>query len=703
MFLHPWAITIGAAALAAPFLIHWLTRPRPTRIPLSTVRFVLEIIQQRRSRSRLRDWLVLLCRAAAVLLLAFCISRPLTGERAAAAKAAQNNASTVRVVLLDLSQSMGAAANGIQAIERARSIAARNFEFETNTQANLILAGVTPQPVFDRPSTNFAALVEEVSRAKPAPQRIRVQDALNTAAEMLARAGTDESRRELIVISDFQRSNWASADFSALPLKTEIRLESVAPAEPAVNLGIVGIRSQGRVERGRPFRLEVEIENASASSRNVTVDARVGEKQIQLRGNATPNGRSVLVTETDVPAEGWVIGEARLVGAEDALHEDDVRPFVIHAHASPKYLLLTRQPAGTKSASSYFVERAIASKSGERDSAYQSVVRMDPARADRETLQTADLIILDHPGKLPEGTLDLLAALMHRGRGLLYVAAEPADAVNLKLLAQAAGSGLQMPVEFSPPAAGTQRRNLFFTDIRRRQAPFTIFGDESTALFSSLRFEGGLASRPVQGGLADDVPAKFNDQSAGVVVTACGAGSLAVLNAELRNSTLPSSPAFVPLMGELVSHLLGRDRADESTLSGEPLAAFLPQSAGPLAGLRIEPAEGTSVEVGSLGELREDAAGILWQAPAAGAPGAYVVKRGDQTVFALASTIPPEESNLTTLASDLLTSRLAGGREIQFHSGVQEDEPRDRIWTWLAVGCVSFLLIEMATLIVFRS
>ncbi len=75
-------------------------------------------------------------------------------------------------------------------------------------------------------------------------------------------------------------------------------------------------------------------------------------------------------------------------------------------------LLLTRQPAGSKTVSSYFVERAIQSKSaaGERDSAYEAVVRMDPARVDRETLQAADLILLDHPGKLPEATVDLIAA-----------------------------------------------------------------------------------------------------------------------------------------------------------------------------------------------------------------------------------------------------------------------------------------------------
>ena len=82
------------------------------------------------------------------------------------------------------------------------------------------------------------------------------------------------------------------------------------------------------------------------------------------------------------------------------------------------------------------------------------VVRLDPAAFDRAALAAGDLILLDHPGRLADETIKLLAALLHRGRPILYVASELIDATNLKRLCEAAGSGLQMPVEFSPPPAG---------------------------------------------------------------------------------------------------------------------------------------------------------------------------------------------------------------------------------------------------------
>jgi hypothetical protein len=105
-FANPGAVAIGAAAALLPVLIHWLTRPRPVVRPLSTVRFVVEAVQQRRSRRRLRDTLILAARTAAVLLLAAAVARPLFGVHGGSR--AEPPGPTVRVVLLDVSQSMAA-------------------------------------------------------------------------------------------------------------------------------------------------------------------------------------------------------------------------------------------------------------------------------------------------------------------------------------------------------------------------------------------------------------------------------------------------------------------------------------------------------------------------------------------------------------------------------------------------------------------
>lgn len=699
MFMHQWAITAGLSALAAPFIVHWLTKPRPARLPLSTIKFVQEIVKQRKARNRLRDWVILLLRAAAIALFAFVLARPLSGNRAAGTP--QGDEKTVRVVLLDVSQSMAAVSNGVQSLERGRAIAIKQIDHRDSMLSNLILCAATPHSVLDRPSTNAMALIDEASQAVPLPQRLQAQSALNTAAEMLSRAGGDKVRRELIVISDFQRSNWVAADFSVLPTDTIIDLQSVAPDQTPGNVAIVRVGPQGRVERDRPFRLEVEVGNYSPSPRQMIVEVTIADRQFRLQGNCPAGATSTLVAEATLPVAGWLNGEARLIGVDDALENDNRRSIALQVHPRPRYVMLTRQSATARAGSSYFLERAISPVASA--SKGEQLVRMDPDKADRTALAEADVLLLDHPGKLSPAIIESLSGLMLRGRGVLYVTSEPVDATNLKLLTQASGTSLQLPVEFVPSSNGQSRKNLFLSDFKPRQSPFSVFGEESSAILAPIRFGGGLATRRVEGALMDDVVATYNDQSASIVVTACGAGSLSIMNMDLGASNLPSSPAFVPIIGELVSHLLGRDRPQEPTYCGEPIAVFLPPSAVPVAGLQIEPAAGVTHEEGSLGELHEESVGVMWQAASAGPPGVYSIRRGRDTIYALATTLSPEESDLMTLTSELITGRLAGGRDVSYRSIADKPaEQGDSLWATLAVICLICICLEMFGLKLFR-
>src|SRR5205085_7133947 len=167
---------------------------------------------------------------------------------------------------------------------------------------------------------------------------------------------------------------------------------------------------------------------------------------------------------------------------------------------------------------------------------------------------------------------------------------------------------------FAPAPAGQRRRDLFIAEARRDQTPFAVFGDSLSGLLATLRFSGGLSSRRTDGGLADDVLATYSDRSACLVVSSCGEGTLAILNADLSASNLPASPAFVPLIGELTSRLLGQRRSVEIAC-GEPVAVYLPPAAAPAAGLRLV---GPGQEKESGNPFVEEGEAVLWRAAAAG-------------------------------------------------------------------------------------
>jgi hypothetical protein len=717
-FLHPWAILIGVAAATGPVLLHWLTRPRPVRLPLSTLRFVREAVHQQRTWHRLRDVVLLCLRTLAILLIALAVARPQWGQPAQVSDIQGSDA--VRVVILDVSQSMAARSGAVEQIERARTVAADYLRYRPGLVANLILAGARPQGVFDAPSTNFDALRDELARCHPLPQRIDVNRALDLAARMLAPASDNDHRsRELVVVSDFQRTAWQNARFSPLADDTHIQFESTAPATTPANVAILRVNGHAAGSPGN-MQLDVEVANYSPVARKVAVDATVGNSTWRLDGTCPPDRVTTLSEEIGLRQAGWQAGEARLVGVDDALPADNVCPFVLMVRPQPTYVLLTRQMKSRKATSSLFLECALAPmlrKEGRRNSQSPSVVRMDPAAFDHAALAAGDLILLDHPGKLSDDTVKLLAALLHRGRPVLYVAAESADATNLKRLSEASGSGLQMPVEFTPPPAGQVRRDLFLMSVRRDSPAFSVFGDSLTSTIGRLRFAGGLSSRRLATGVEADVLARYNDDSAGIVLCSSGAGALAVINADLGASNLPKTSAFVPLVSELVELLLDRRRTADSALCGEPLVAPLPSEAGAAAGLRIRPTQNakkgdrpafdatpakTGTAAGGCGELVDEAAGAVWRWADPETPGVYGVERDGKTVFALAVNTPAEESDLKALDFEGL-DRLTKGRATAYHGAAGELQQHDDFWKWFAVACVVCILGEVSALLIFRT
>jgi len=697
-FLHPWMLGLGAVAIGLPVLIHYLTRPRPVRLPLSTIRFVQEVIQQRRAFHRLRNFLILLLRTAAVCLLVWAFARPLIGDRPL--NATDDSAEAVRVVVLDVSQSMGGTSRGISTFERARSVAAEYLAHRSGLRANLILAGAKARPVFERCSANVAALRDELSRAGTLPERLNVQAAIAAAAEMLGKTtGNSGTRRELVIVSDFQRTNWGTADFAPLPADTVIDLEAAGPAEAPPNFAVLRVGVHGRPERDREIRIDVEVGNYSGSARKVAVELQIGDATYQLEGLCPPGISTTLSSPVLLRGSGWQIGRAALQGIDDALPADNSRSLVLDVRPRPTYAIITRERPEDVPSSSYYLERGLVPLEPRPGQAVETIVRIPPDQLNRETLAAAELIAIDHPGPLSAEAAGLLAAMMRRGRAILYVAGEPIDASNLRRLADAAGSDLQMPVEFTPVVTGQIRQNLFLAEVREKDPPFSVFGEQVSAAIGPLRFSGGLGSRRIDTGLAEDLVATYSDRSACLVATACGAGYLAVLNADLGKSNLPRSPVFVPLMGELVGRMLGQQRAADVAPCGEPLATYLPADTGTSAGLTVVGPGGE----GDFGELAAEANWVVWRWASAGDPGVYSVQRDGKTVFALATGIPAVESDLTALGESVFKDRLAGGRTVHYRSAATEQEKQDDLWLWFVVACAGCLCLELVVLRLFRT
>ena len=225
-----------------------------------------------------------------------------------------------------------------------------------------------------------------------------------------------------------------------------------------------------------------------------------------------------------------------------------------------------------------------------------------------------------------------------------------------------------------------------------------------TAVLSDLRISGGLTTQRIPNSLDDDIRATLNDQSVLLFTTPAGSGKLCVLNADLNHSNWPRHSTFVPILNELVEDLLRSGGQSEQSFCGEPLTRLLPPAVTSGAELAVvAESNSDSPAPTTTGEFQQSGEGVLlnWRRP--DGPTVFNINQADQTVYALATHIAPEESDLRTLDAEVLTERLSGGRQVDFHRVAEQKKEDDKSWIWFAVAAVVALVGEVFVLRSFKT
>lgn len=189
VWLNPAAL-IGLVGLAAPILVHFLRRQRAARVAFPSLRFVRH---SRTAAVRLRlpsDLLLLLVRMSIVAAAVVALARPLVVTRS---RVAAWNDRVVRALVVDLSESMrGGEVTGQSAATEAGTVAAAES-----------VGGAT------------------VVRVPNPDLRSGLRQALTRFASM------PPARREIVVISDFQKGALTARDVAMVPPAIGLRFVRV--------------------------------------------------------------------------------------------------------------------------------------------------------------------------------------------------------------------------------------------------------------------------------------------------------------------------------------------------------------------------------------------------------------------------------------------------------------------------------------------
>jgi hypothetical protein len=200
-FLAPLFL-VGLAAIAIPIFVHLIERERKDVIEFPSLMFFEKIPYQSVERRRIHNWLLLLLRAAAMVLIVAAFSRPFFTEDPVQAAGATAGAREV-VILLDRSASMGYADHWDRARDEARQVVAG---LSGNDQATLVLFGTGAQETV-RATSAKADLEAAISAATVSSEATRFAPALRLAQSPLLQSTLP--RAEVVLVSDFQRSGWA--------------------------------------------------------------------------------------------------------------------------------------------------------------------------------------------------------------------------------------------------------------------------------------------------------------------------------------------------------------------------------------------------------------------------------------------------------------------------------------------------------------
>ena len=233
-FLAP-LFAIGLAALAIPILVHLVHKERKETTPFPSLMFLLRTPYQHSRRQRIRDWLLFLTRAMVFLLLVAAFARPVF-ERPPDAAAAGIGGGREVVILLDRSFSMRVGDRWSRAQAALARRSTRLGPNDTRHRDPLRRPGARGPRGRRQPC---GAACDRRQRCHPAtPLRVMRRRLL------LARRTVADSKlpkREVIVISDFQRSGWDVGEDARLPAGTTVTPVDVASDE----------RRRSRRARGR--------------------------------------------------------------------------------------------------------------------------------------------------------------------------------------------------------------------------------------------------------------------------------------------------------------------------------------------------------------------------------------------------------------------------------------------------------------------
>ena len=277
---------LGLAAVGVPIVLHLSQRARREPVRFPSLTFVRQVPFKTTERRRLRDLLLFALRIAALALLVVAFARPFL-ERGMAGVGAIAAARDV-VVLVDASGSMQYEGRWERALTAARDVVG---DLGPDDRATLVLFAATPR-VLGPPTGDRVRLEADLAGARPGDGTTRYAPALDLARDLVS--DSPLPRREVVLITDFQRSGWDGRADLKLPSETAFEPVDVG-GEAIENLAVAGVTLQRTPDNGGRVTVTARIANLGVTDARVEVRLGTGSQILQEATTRVPAGEASVV------------------------------------------------------------------------------------------------------------------------------------------------------------------------------------------------------------------------------------------------------------------------------------------------------------------------------------------------------------------------------------------------------------------------
>ena len=654
------------AALAIPVLIHLIQREKKQIIRFPSLMFVQRVPYRSVQRRRIHNWLLLCVRLAALTLIVLAFARPFLFRDNPAAGGGEGAREVV--ILLDQSYSIGYGDRW----ERARAAAYDAINgLGPNDRASVVLFSSGAEIAL-RSSTaaDKAQMTAAVAAAKTNDGATRFSPALKVAGSILA--DSPLPRREVVLISDFQRGGWRGEEGARLPRGTTLTPVAIGGAVDQPNVTITAV-SLARTAFESQERIAVTAALVNRSTRPLSggqITLELGGRPIESEPlNVDANGSASVTFQPVTVASSNQRGTVR-VGA-DALAADNAFNFVLSPAQPLRVIVVDRSGTATPA---LYVTRALAIGDAPR---FDTTVRQPENLSDDDLRRAGVIILNDIPVTAALGRR--LQRFVEGGGGLLVAfgprATWPQEADLL-------------PATIEGPVDRSRGESARIGALEYGHAVFEPFRAPRSGDFASARFYG---YRAVTAKPETQVLARFDGGAPALVERRVGTGRVLLWAStlDLSWSDLPLKPVFLPFVHRAMRHLAAYAEPAPWLTVGQVLDASAgPAGAQPAGRVVLTPGGGRMA-------VDEEGSEVLELAE----QGFYEVRgrAGDAALTVVASNVDPAESDLTAMDPKEIVAAAIGGSGDE--AGAAADAPQtpesqersQRLWWYLLMAGILLL------------